>query len=182
MFSSPYLSYFLPMLNRAIGVAMGSSLLLCAWPLKLLLRWEWLFDRRWACRIGSEKKLKQPVKGRPWLRQRREQLKDTMGAAVMFGLRKKGTTVGLLLCGGDGCVWVWEEKLIGKMLGEQWRSVEVCFGAEGKENGDGCGKRNGDGEESLEVLYGFGPKRGEGRRLLSSVGKESERLGKEGES
>ncbi|KAL9366259.1 hypothetical protein Peur_037458 [Populus x canadensis] len=69
------------------------------------------------------------------------------------------------------------------MGGKQWlESVEVCFGAEGKENGDGCGRRNGDGEESLEVLYGFGPKRGEGRRLLSFVGNKGEQLGKEGES
>ena len=62
------------------------------------------------------------------------------------------------------------------------RSVGVCFGAEGKENGDGCGRRNGDGEEGLEVLYGFDPRRGEGRRLLSFMGNEGERLGKEGES
>ncbi|KAL9403275.1 hypothetical protein Peur_000247 [Populus x canadensis] len=62
------------------------------------------------------------------------------------------------------------------------RLVGFCFRAEGKENGDGCGRRNDDGKEGLEVLYGFGPRRGEGRRLLSFVGNECEQLGKEGES
>lgn len=56
--------------------------------------------------IGSEEKPKRPARGRSWLRQRREQLKNTAGAAIVFGLRKKGTAVGLLLCGGDWCVWV----------------------------------------------------------------------------
>jgi len=37
------------MSDRAIRVAMGSALLLCVWPLKLLLRWEWLFGWRWGC-------------------------------------------------------------------------------------------------------------------------------------
>ncbi|KAG6735227.1 hypothetical protein POTOM_062231 [Populus tomentosa] len=92
------------MSDRAIGVAMGPSLLLCAWLLKLLLRWEWLFGWQWACWIDSEKKPKRPARGRPWLRRRREQLKNTSGATVVFGLRKKGTAVGLLLCGGDGCI------------------------------------------------------------------------------
>ncbi|KAL9403735.1 hypothetical protein Peur_000707 [Populus x canadensis] len=105
------------MSDRVVGVAMGPALLLCAWPLKLLLRWEWLFGR-----IGSEKKPKRPARGRSWLRHRREQLKNTTGAAAMFGLRKKGTAVGLLLCGGDGCVWVWEEKEgAGLRVLKKWR-------------------------------------------------------------
>ncbi|KAL3565737.1 hypothetical protein D5086_033783 [Populus alba] len=57
------------------------------------------------------------------------------------------------------------------------RGGEVS-GSAGKKNGDDCGKRNDDGEESLEVLYGFGPRRGEGRRVLSFVGNEGERLGR----
>ena len=32
------------------------------------------------------------------------------------------------------------------------------------------------GKKNREVLSGFGPKKGEGRQLLSSVGKEDERL------
>jgi len=45
----PSLFYSLPMSDWAFGVAMGSALLLCTWPLKLLLRWEWLFGRRVLC-------------------------------------------------------------------------------------------------------------------------------------
>jgi len=40
------LFYFLPMSDQAVGVAKVLALLLCAWSLKLLLRWEWLFSRR----------------------------------------------------------------------------------------------------------------------------------------
>jgi hypothetical protein len=42
----PSLFYSLPKSDRAFGVAMGLALLLCTWPLKLLLRWEWLFGQR----------------------------------------------------------------------------------------------------------------------------------------
>ena len=62
MFSPPVLFYFLQMSDRAVRVAMAPTLLLCAWPLKLLLWWEWLFGRRrggssgwsfflWFCRV-----------------------------------------------------------------------------------------------------------------------------------
>jgi len=55
-------------------------------------------------------------------------------------------------------------------------AMEKKMGLDGEESGNNYGRRNDDEEESREVLSGFGPKRREEWWLLSSVGKEDERL------
>jgi len=101
MFSPPGLFYFLPMSDRAVGVAMALALLLCAWPLKLLLRWE---------------RLRVCVDGRLW-----DQKLEMAGLGLFWGWGGKesfGWREGKMKPKGKG--WNQGEGSVGVVVGCLW--------------------------------------------------------------
>ena len=122
MFSPPGLFYFLPMSDRAVGVAMALALLLCAWPLKLLLRWE----RLRVCVDGRlwDQKLEMAGLGLFWGWGGRKALAGERGKwnrREKAGIREKGVLVLWSgVCGGKWLRWrnggarwwlTWEKKM-----------------------------------------------------------------------